>query len=90
MVATWVVEPSNSLHLEPQRVMSLAEQFAILNRRISRVVEIMAEPAERDGGDVEDKPDVYQLRDLFDGFRQQKDRILHDSVLSDTGKVKKL
>jgi hypothetical protein len=85
MVATWGIEPSNSSYLEPQRIILLAQQFVEINRKINRVIEIMAEPECH-----ADKPDVYQLRALFEGFRQQKDRILHEPVLSDVKRSRKL
>lgn len=50
----------------------------------------MAEPSEGGSGGGQDQPDVYQIRDLFERFRQQKDRILQHSILSDIGKVKKI
>ena len=43
MVATWVIEPSDGKYLEPLRITSLARQFATLNNKINRTIELLAQ-----------------------------------------------
>ena len=90
MVATWVIEPSDGKYLEPLRITSLARQFAALNNKIDRTIELLAQSKDGTGDDENDKSEISHFQSLLEGFKQQKARLRKDPVLCDIEKIKEL